>query len=145
MPDQDHTPSPSPGPHVGRAANGQFTHGWTGRPPGSKNKRHQSVLDLLDQYDFDPLEAKIALCRDLQQQLATQAGASPYETLELQKLYASCLADLTPYCYPKLKAVEHSGQLEILAKLQALDQCTDEELRMLLDEAEAMMRRLPNT
>jgi len=51
--------------------------------------------------------------------------------------------ELAQYLAPTLKAIEHSGQLEMLQRLQALDTCTDAELEELLRQAEDLTRRRP--
>jgi len=40
-------------------------------------------------------------------------------------------------------AVESHSPLEIIRKLQSLDGMTDDELRALLDETEALIKQLP--
>jgi hypothetical protein len=127
--------------YVGRDANGRFNSAHTGRPPGSRNKRTETGQALIDQYHYDPRQAALVFCRDLQLRLLANNFASDYERIEYTKIYNSALATALPYFYPKLKAVEHAGELEIVAKLRALDTCTDEELRALLVEAEEMARR----
>src|SRR5215831_17663588 len=41
-------------------------------------------------------------------------------------------AELARYLEPKLNATHHSGQLELIEKLQRLGDCTDEELEQII-------------
>lgn len=113
-----------------------------GRLPGTKNKRSQTALALMEQWNFDPFEKKIKLARNLEAKLLRNHFKDPYERIEYLKLYCEVLRDLLQYAYPRLKQVEHIGQIEVIQKLQALDHSTDEELQALLAEAEELAHAL---
>jgi len=134
----DHPPSRT----NGRDERGRFAMGNRGRPFGAIGKR-RTALDLFDQHDFDPLEHKLILCKELRQQLDRDAFDSDYARYECLRLFSDALKDVLPYGYPKQKAIEHLGQLELVRKLQALETMTDDELSALLAEAQELARQLP--
>jgi hypothetical protein len=49
--------------------------------------------------------------------------------------------ELAQYLAPKRKAIEHSGQLDIVQKLQSLNEATDEELDQIIAWAEDIARK----
>jgi hypothetical protein len=129
------TPRPEPalptvhsGMYAGRNALGRFGPGNAGRPKGAVGKRRQTAIELFDRLDFDPLEKKILLCQTIDD------FPDAYVKVEYLKLYSEALRDVLQYGYQKQKAVEHFGQLEIIQKLQALDDMSDDELRQLLSD-----------
>jgi hypothetical protein len=126
----------------GRDELGRFAMGNRGRPFGAIGKR-RTALDLFDQHDFDPLEQKLLLCKELRQQLDRDAFDTDYARYECLRLFSDALKDVLQYGYPKQKAIEHIGQLALIQKLQALDDMTDDELRALLAEVHEIMRQLP--
>lgn len=125
----------------GRDELGRFAKGNRGRPFGAVGKR-RTVLDLCDQHDFDPLEQKLLLCKELRQQLDRDAFDSDYARYECLRLFSDALKDVLQYGYPKQKAIEHLGQLEFVRKLQALETMTDDELRAVLAEAQEYARKI---
>src|SRR3954451_13166735 len=67
-----------------------------GRPPGSRNKRHLAIEEKLAELGCDPITAMALLAMD--------------ETVAIElriKLYC----ELAGYIAPKLKAVEHTGDV----------------------------------
>ena len=127
----------------GRDGQGRFTPGWHGRPKGAVNKRRQTAQAIFDKYQFDPLEKKILLCKRLENKISSSRFKDIYKKIEYLKLYSETLKDVLQYSYQRLKAVEHVGQLELIQKLQNIDQCTEEELQALLEEAEKIARGGP--
>jgi hypothetical protein len=123
----------------------RFAPGNPGRPPGIRDKRHKSAQELIELAGLEPLAVKLQLLQRLQAKLDKGEWKSDYEELETEKLLNQVTTDLLQYRHPKLKAVEHVGQLEIIQQLQALDRCSDEELKRLMEECEAMMKQLPPT
>src|SRR5262249_39496994 len=96
-----------------------------GRKKGGHNRPHTShAADLrayLAQQNADPHCFMV----DIMQDATLSAG-----------LRFQAARELAQYLSPKLKAIEHSGQMEILEKLQRLDTCTDEELDQIIAYAE---------
>ena len=70
-----------------------------GRVLGSKNKDKRSLLVALQKIhpDYSPLTSLMDLAFD-------------DDTTKAEKI--SCHKEIAQYCYPKLKAVEHSGDLD---------------------------------
>jgi len=75
-----------------------------GRPKGSKSRDKAAVLDVCRRFKCDPIEGLIRVSQSLRD--------TPRKSLSAQKLEAWCYAELAQYCYPKLKAVEHSGKVQ---------------------------------
>lgn len=65
-----------------------------GRKPGSQNKSRQLVREIVES----------ALKKSIPARLLELSKGSPDVERET-------LLDLMPYCYPKLQAVEHSGEV----------------------------------
>src|SRR5262249_29177360 len=101
-----------------------------GRRPGSKNTHPAGFRDRLLRYcqkrGIHPhyFMAEVITREDVPMALRLRAAA-----------------ELARYLEPKLNATEHSGRLEILEKLQRLNDCTDEELQQIIDYAEDVARR----
>ena len=66
-----------------------------GRPKGAPNLNSRKVREYLKALDFDPLKESVSLFR----------VAMEENNLTVASKIAT---DLNSYCYPKLKAVEHS-------------------------------------
>lgn len=109
-----------------------------GRPKGVVNKRLRSVMATLDRLQYDPFEKKCRLAQKLEAKVHRNHFATEEDRRAYLVLYADVLRDILQYACPKMKAIEHFGQIELVQKLQDLDGCTDEELRGLLEEAEAL-------
>lgn len=72
-----------------------------GRPKGLKNRNKQAVVEICARLGCNPIEGLIRVANELRD--------ARKKTLSGRKLEAWCYAELAQYCYPKLKAVEHSG------------------------------------
>jgi hypothetical protein len=72
-----------------------------GRPKGSKSRNKEAVAEVCARLGCNPIEGLIRVATDL--------AKAKKQTLGSRKLEAWCYAELAQYCYPKLKAVEHSG------------------------------------
>lgn len=67
-----------------------------GRKPGSRNRKSLEAMRRLRGTDADPITALL--------RIATKAEKASDDALAFQ-----CYKELASYCYPKLKAIEHSG------------------------------------
>jgi hypothetical protein len=133
---------PQPNGTANCDALGRLLPGHTmGKRHGTLSKRRQTAIELFERLDFDPLEKKVMLCKMIEEKLIGRDFVSDYEKIEYLKLYHETLKDVLQYGYQRLKAVEHLGQIEIVQKLQQLDDYTDEELKALLAEAEDYSKR----
>lgn len=124
-----------------RDALGRFKNGHPGeKPKGVKHKKRRlDALNVFDEFDFNPLEKKIKLAKQLESRLHGNHFSDPYEKIAYIGKYADVLQDLLQYGYSRLKTVEHTGIIEVVQKLQDIDTCTDEELHALLAEAEELV------
>jgi hypothetical protein len=124
--------------------NGGFQPGhikYGGRARGTPNRRTQLVQDFCDQHDWQPFEKALL---ELQQMEAALRDATDTTTRAYQvtrQHYLDLLIAVMPYCYPRQKAVEHSGQIDILHRLQNIKDCSDEELVQLLQDTEDYINR----
>lgn len=116
----------------GRSGNPQ------GRRPGATGKRQRFVQDALDKYDFSPFEEKLKLAVSLRNILRRNHFDSPEARMAHIAQYDITLRDLMQYSCPKLKQVEHYAHIEIIQKLQALDEFDDAQLQALLDEVQEL-------
>src|SRR4030095_822510 len=107
----------------------------TGRPKGSRNKRSQEAEAIFAQYGFWPFQEKVLLARRLKEKLRRNHFESSEEKLAYITEYADILKDLIQYALPRLKQVDHFAHIEILQRLQSLDQYSDPEIEALLTEA----------
>jgi hypothetical protein len=73
-----------------------------GRPKGALNKRTQAVADLLAEMDCDPIVGMAMIALD---------ANNPIE------LRARMYAELAQYVAPKRRAVEHSGEVNLVEQL----------------------------
>ena len=73
-----------------------------GRPKGALNKRTQAVADLLAEMDCDPIVGMAMIALD---------AHNPIE------LRARMYAELAQYVAPKRRAVEHSGEVNLVEQL----------------------------
>ena len=97
-----------------------------GRQVGTPNRRSQEAIQKLDELGFDPLVTMVEIALDLQ---------NPPE------LRGRMAAELAGYCYPKLRASEHTADIEHTVN----DGSAVDELRRRLDalrtdELEALER-----
>src|SRR6266852_9918818 len=86
-----------------------------GRHQGSLNLRTQKAIALFEQYQFDPLEEQIKLAKSVQMAIVRSGNG---DKMEYRKLYYLIIHDLVRYCYPQLKAVEHSGTVQHLHSVE---------------------------
>lgn len=84
-----------------------------GRKPGSINKSKAIVREIVEK----------ALVKSIPERLLELSNGKP-------ELEAEVLLDLMPYCYPKLSAVEHSGELDNPAGNDAVKALTEELLKI---------------
>jgi hypothetical protein len=76
-----------------------------GRPKGSRSRNKEAVRDICERLGCDPIAGLIHVAKQLHDaKRRTAAG---------QRLEAWCYAELAHYCYPKLKAVEHTGAVQV--------------------------------
>jgi hypothetical protein len=73
-----------------------------GRPKGALNKRTRAVADLLAEMDCDPIAGMARIATD---------ESNPIE------LRARMFAELAQYVAPKRKAVEYSGEVNIIEQI----------------------------
>jgi predicted metal-dependent phosphoesterase TrpH len=106
-----------------------------GRPKGSRNKRSLEAEAIFAQYGFWPFQEKVALAKRLKEKLRRNNFASSDEKIAYIAEYADILKDLIQYALPRLKQVDHFAHIEIIQKLQSLDQYSDNEIEALLIEA----------
>ena len=109
-----------------------------GRPKGALNKRLRTIADTLERLGYDPFEKKVRMALRLEAKIHRNHFDAFEEKIAYLGLYAEVLKDLLQYAYPKLRAVEHFGQLEILHKLQNLHEIPDAELDALIADAEEL-------
>ena len=65
-----------------------------GRKRGVPNRRTLELTEQLAELDFDPVAALVKIAKD------------PATSTELQ---IRCITEIMPYCFPRRKAVEHTG------------------------------------
>ncbi len=104
----------------------------SGPKKSTMGKLHDKVSALLAQYGYDPLERQIKMAGHLEALLASGYFEDNAENLRLMELIVAIYRHTTPYCYPQLKAVEHTQpasevpalsreeRLAEIARLQAL-------------------------
>ena len=84
----------------GTKSTGKFKAGQSGNPagrkPGSKNKRTLALRELCAEKDFDPIEFLINVAKDKKIEMGS-------------RIKAAC--EVNACLNPKLKAIEHSGNL----------------------------------
>jgi hypothetical protein len=94
-----------------------------GRQAGTPNRRSQEAIAKLDALGFDPLLAMAELALDL---------ANPPE------LRGRMAAELAGYCYPKLRASEHTAAIEVTTGDGAADELRRRLEALRSDELEAL-------
>jgi hypothetical protein len=77
----------------------------TGRKPGTKNKINGKVWDICQKWNCNPLEV---LCWIATDNLWHEEQRIPIKP----QLMMEAAAELSQYCYPKLKSIEHKGDKE---------------------------------
>lgn len=110
-----------------------------GRPKGRIDRRLKTVTETLERLQYDPFEKKVRLAIKVEDKLHRNHFTTELDRISYLTLYADILKDLIQYVYPKLKAVEHFGQMEILHKLENLHEVADEELDSLIAEAQELL------
>jgi hypothetical protein len=94
-----------------------------GRQAGTPNRRSQEAIAKLDELGFDPLVAMVELALD---------PANPPE------LRGRMAAELAGYCYPKLRASEHTADIEVTTDGGAVDELRRRLEALRADELEAL-------
>lgn len=93
-----------------------------GRPPGSKNKPKRCVAEICDELGFNPFEFLTHVANNNWQALGYESGETtisskdgkPYSVDRIsldQRIKAA--AQLSPHVAPTLRAVEHSGEIDV--------------------------------
>jgi hypothetical protein len=67
---------------------------WGGRTKGTTNKKNEAVLKYLSEKGYDPIKGMLDLANH-----------------DDDSIKLSARKELLSYCYPKLKAVELSGEI----------------------------------
>jgi hypothetical protein len=96
-----------------------------GRQAGTPNRRSQEAIAKLDELGFDPLVAMVEIALD------------PTNPPELRGRMA---AELAGYCYPKLRASEHTADIEVTTGDGAADELRRRLDALRSDELEALER-----
>lgn len=124
------------------APNGQFLKGWPGGPgrPRKAPPPDDSAQAIYARRGFVPHELLVDACQQVQQLLA-DGQLTKQERIKLIGIYVDTILRTAEFVTPKLKAVEHSGQVDLLQRLQAVSQCTDEELVRLIADTEAYLEQ----
>ncbi len=76
-----------------------------GRAKGTPNKRTVEVKQILEQQGCDPIEGMIRIAENTELDITIRLSA---------------YKELAQYVYPKRKAVEHSGGVELISHEDAL-------------------------
>jgi hypothetical protein len=106
-----------------------------GRKKGVPNKRTKEAEAIFAQYGFYPFQEKVLLAKRLKEKIRRNNFETSDEKLAYISEYSDVLKDLIQYALPKLKQVDHFAHIEIIQKLQSLDQYSDNEIEALLIEA----------
>lgn len=115
-------------------------HFKPGNPGGPGRPRKElasddSPLGIAKRRGYVPYELLIDACQAMSE-LIHDPSLTKSERIKLIGIYTDTVLRSTEYLTPKLRAVEHSGQIDILQRLQNVSQCTDEELVKLLADAD---------
>jgi hypothetical protein len=118
-----------------------FKPGNPGRPFGAKDTRSKSAQEIIDAFATEPLVVKMQQLLRLQAKVAKAEWTYPGEEIETEKLLERLTSDIMQYRHTKLKSVESHTQLDIVHKLQSLDEMSDAELRQVLEEVQQVTRK----
>lgn len=87
-----------------------------GRQKGTPNKRTLEVKARLEELGCDPIESLVRLAKDAEQRAARMREGMEHnphaDPNDEAKLAFQCYKELAGYFAPKLKAIEHSGQVD---------------------------------
>lgn len=108
-----------------------------------QDKRSKSAQEIIDAYGTEPLALKMQQMQRLQQRIDNDCFEDSYARIETEKLLDKVTADVMQYRHQRLKSVEHHATLEIIQQLQQLDTLSDDQLKLLMDQAEDLMKQLP--
>ena len=111
-----------------------------GRGKGSITRLSHEAQAIFAKFELDPLEEQLKLVKTLQG--AVMRHQEPLMKLEYRKLLLQTLRELVKYKYPQLKAIEHSGDVDMTHRLQQFDALPDsalaEAIRDLREERRAL-------
>ena len=77
-----------------------------GRAKGTPNKRTAEAIRILEEVDFCPIRKHVRIYNIAMQNFEIDHSDFKFKYLEIAQ---GASKDLMPYLYPKLKAIEHSG------------------------------------
>ena len=80
-----------------------------GRIKGSIGRLSQEARELAASYGYDPLEKQILLAKKLENLITRNHFPDILDRLRHFEALAGIYKATTPYLYPQLKSVEHSG------------------------------------
>jgi glycerophosphoryl diester phosphodiesterase len=106
-----------------------------GRPKGIRDRRSKEAEAIFAQYGFYPFNEKVLLAKKLKERIRRNNFESSDEKIAYISEYSDVLKDLIQYALPKLKQIDHFAHIEIIQRLQSLDQYSDPEIEALLIEA----------
>lgn len=106
-----------------------------GRPLGVANKRSQEAMELMKDLKYDPIERQVRLAMKIEKRLAHNHFKDVNEKLRLIEILVGVYKATTPYAYPMLKSVEHSG---IPAQAATTPEDRKQRILTLLSQVEGM-------
>lgn len=109
-----------------------------GRPRGAVSLRSKEAQAIFEHHNFDSLEETILLAKKCKNTLK-KIRKDPDRRLEYEKMLLIATQHLIRYQYPQLKAVEHTGQIDLLHRLEQLESVDDAELEAVLAAAEELL------
>jgi len=90
-----------------------------GRPKGTKGKKTIEVEEMMAKHNCDPIEAMIRLAKMAEED--AQAEDTPKDRLPHYQFAGQMHKELASYRYPKRKAIELSGDLNVTSHEDSLE------------------------